>query len=348
MLDAESFKRLQRALRRAQLSRAQLLQLFAALGGRAVAPTLSPLDSPIAELIHTAEARGRVADLVRAAAALAPGATELQALAVAWGNGPAGHAAGLARFSAAETLPAPDRPAPPTAAAAATVPPIPPPAVPTAPAPPMTVPTVRREADIRCPQRVGIDTPQIEVRVALRVQTAGGAVSLPLDLRPDLPVRVRITAPAFLPLGPTALEAQLLPAADSPELVFHLRPQTVGPSRVTFDFSQGDHPLVTVSLLVEITAGSGADSPPALPTPLPVPPALAPADLRLYVHYTGMDGPGAPKSLIFTLARTGEEVEQTFAPVYLTAPPDAGLVRMTCPVFGNLFPPVPTLKLSYF
>jgi len=329
MLDVESFQRLQRALRRAQLSRAQLLQLFAALGGRAVAPTPRPLHSLVAELIHTAEARGRVVDLVRAAAALAPGATELQALAAAWSNGPAGQAAGLARFSEAETLPAPDRPAPPTAAAGSPVAVVPPAAVPTAPAPPTTVSTVRREADIRCPQRVGIDTPQIEVRVALRVQTAGGAVSLPLDLRPDLPVRVRITAPAFLPLGPTALEARLLPAADSPELVFHLRPQTVGPSRITFDFSQGDHPLVTVSLLVEITAGSGADdSSAALPTTLPAPPALAPADLRLYVHYTGMDGPGAPKSLIFTLARTGEEVEQTFAPVYLTAPPDAYMAEL--------------------
>ena len=315
-------------MRRARLSRAQLLRLFATLAGREVAPPpAGPLAAMIVALIDTATTQGRLAELVRAAAALAPGATELQALAATWDNAPPSQAEGLLRFSTTETLPAPDRAPPATETARAGEA-----AVRTArnpaTAPPAPLPTVRREADIHCPQRVGIDTPQIEVRVALRVQPAGGAVSLPLDLRPDLPVRVRLTAPAFLPLGPVALEAAVLPANDSPELVFRLRPQTVGSSRITFDFSQGDHPLVTVSLLVAITTGKGADSLLVVPTTLPAPPALAPADLRLYVHYTGMDGPGAPKSLIFTLARTGEEVEQTFAPVYLTAPPDAYMAAL--------------------
>ncbi|MDQ2808382.1 MAG: CHAT domain-containing protein [Chloroflexota bacterium] len=324
--DSESYSYLQAVLRRARLSRAQLLGLFAAAGSGEVGRPAGPPDALIGALIRTAAAHGRVGDLLRAAAALAPSAAELQMLAAAWGNRSATE--GFARFNEAEMLPAPDRTTRPAEAGGASRGASAPAGAPLTSAPPATLPTVRREADILCPQRVGIATPQIEVRVALRVQTAGGAVSLPLDLRPDLPVRVRITALAFLPLGPTALEATVLPAADSPDLVFLLRPQTVGPSRITFDFSQGDHPLVTVSLLVEITTGSGADSPTTVPTTLPAPPAVTPADLRLYVHYTGMDGPGAPKSLIFTLARTGEEVEQTFAPVYLTAPPDAYMTAL--------------------
>ncbi len=325
MLDYATRVRLRWALRRAFPRRAAVLALAqAALG---LDPAALAPGSPAAAteaLIRWAEAHARLGDLLRVAAVIAPASADLQALAAAW----AGRTTEGAWSPDAAGLPAPDRLPLPAKAGVAGFTPIPGIDVPSSVAPATALPTVHREADILCPQRVGIDTPQIEVGVTLRVHTAGGAVSLPLELRPDLPVRVRITAPAFLPLGPATLEALVLPTADSPALVFRLRPQTVGPSRITFDFSQGDHPLVTVSLLIEITAGSGIDIPQSVPAVLPALPQLTPADLRLYVHYTGMDGPGAPKSLIFTLARTGEEVEQTFAPVYLTAPPDAYMTAL--------------------
>lgn len=181
-------------------------------------------------------------------------------------------------------------------------------------------PFLTRYTDIACPRRVGIDTPRVPVVLRLTMLPAAySAATEALTLRPNLPVRVMLHAPAFQLLSPAVQEILLLPEADSPPVVFDLKPQQVGHTNLTFDFFQGSDPAGTATVPVEITAyevGAGLASAPA--GTLHFPADVTPPDLVLHIA-THRD----PPTLTFTLIREGGASMQTFAPVSLSAAPAA-------------------------
>ncbi|MBN1483899.1 MAG: CHAT domain-containing protein [Chloroflexia bacterium] len=185
--------------------------------------------------------------------------------------------------------------------------------------------TVIRYTDISCPRRAWIESPRISVVVRLAARRpAYSADARELALQEDLPVRVRIRAPGFEPLNEPEQTTAILPGADSPALVFDLRPRQVGPTHVSLDFFQGGNPAGTASVPVEIVERQVAETPAAHAAQrLSVDVGLAPPELMLYITYEHFQKP----ALVFELRRRGQ-VGRTFSPLALEGDPRAQAERL--------------------
>ena len=187
---------------------------------------------------------------------------------------------------------------------------------------PETAPTVTRYTDISCPRRVWMETPRFSVIVRLTVEMPElSAAVLDMEVQADeeAPVLVQISAPGFDILNSPLQSTPVLPDADSPPLVFDLRPTQVGGSSISFDFFQYGEPLGTVSFPIETTAYEVAEGPePRRTTPLAGPGDALPPDIVLHIAYE----PNLP-ALRFTLLRDGGASWQTFPPKQLNGDPAA-------------------------
>ena len=172
-----------------------------------------------------------------------------------------------------------------------------------------------RYSDIRCPRRVWVGSSPVSVVVRLTVRQPQFSADAPaLKLLTALPVRVHVDAPGFVLLNAAEQETAILPSADSPPLVFDLRPEQVGHTRVTFDFFQDENPLGTASVPVEIVAYEVDEAFVSRPVQaFRADLTAAPPDIMLYIAYERY---AEQPRLIFTLFRAGE-VGRTFHPVAL-------------------------------
>ncbi len=184
----------------------------------------------------------------------------------------------------------------------------------------ISVPTVTRYTDISCPRRVWVQTPRFSVIVRLTVEVPElSAAVLDMELSPEAPVQVQISAPGFELLSAPLQATPVLPDADSPPLVFDLRPTQTGGSSISFDFFQLGQPLGTVSVPIETTAYEvveGAE--PRRNQVLEGPGDAAPPDIVLHIAYEPN-----PPALRFTLLRDGGASWQTFPPKALNGDPAA-------------------------
>ena len=180
--------------------------------------------------------------------------------------------------------------------------------------------TVVRYTDITCPRLVSRHASRISVIVRLTVDPSldSGSVTT-LRAHTSLPVRVRIDAPAFVIISPVEQDVLLLPDADSPPIVFDLRPTRLGSAIVTFDFFQAGHVLGTTSLVVEVV--DDQDIPASdyqhgsrlvISTP-----DIAPPEYMLYISYE----PSQDQPALFFELRPFGGVGQRFPAVRLTADP---------------------------
>ncbi len=179
---------------------------------------------------------------------------------------------------------------------------------------------VTRYTDIVCPRQVWLQTSRISVVIRLTIKPSAYSEAVKkLELSQDLPVRVRIDAPAFDVLNEIEQETIIRPETDSLPIVFDLCPHRAGPTRVTLDFFQEGNPVGTVSLPVEITlypVSSATEEPPSK-QPLHIETDITPPDLLLYISHESFSEQPA---LVFTLIRSGE-VGRTFPPIRLHGNP---------------------------
>lgn len=178
--------------------------------------------------------------------------------------------------------------------------------------------TVMRYTDITCPRRVWVQAPRISVIVRLTVQrpTDSAAVA-ELALQKEIPVQVRVQAPAFEPLNAAEQETPILHDADSPPLVFDLRPRATGHTQIILDFYQKGNPAGTVSLPIEVTAEDVAATAEARQgRTLAIDPQVPPPDLVLHIAWQE-----SPPALTFTLIREGGAWWRTFEPKNLSGDP---------------------------
>lgn len=175
--------------------------------------------------------------------------------------------------------------------------------------------TVERYADVSCPGRVSLGTPRVSVVVRLRARPPEHApAAAKWEVGERLPVQVRVEAPDFEVLGPVQQETTVLPEADSPPLVFDLRPLRVGDAHVIFYFFQNGDPVGTVTVRIECTPAE--EGPPAAqpPAPLRVGAFPTPPDMVLFIEALS-----SPRALQFTLMRGGGASWRTFPLVGLEA-----------------------------
>jgi len=209
------------------------------------------------------------------------------------------------------------------------------------PADSQTAPSpVLRYTDISCPRRVWIETPRIPVVVRLTVQRpAYSAAVQELALDPTQTVRVSLQAPGFIVLGPTVQPIAIAADADSAPVVFDLRPEKVGHTSLTFDFFQGNEPVGTAVVAVEITAYDAIEgAAPAPVRPLAFGKNVEPPDMVLHIAVEE-----SPPSLVFSLIRDGGAWWKTFPPVRIRQLPEsyaAGLYRSIASLVGFADPVV--------
>ncbi|MCB0048253.1 MAG: hypothetical protein KDE24_01725, partial [Caldilinea sp.] len=177
-------------------------------------------------------------------------------------------------------------------------------------------PLTTRYTDISCPRRVWVAAERVSVVVQLTVDmpTRSAAVSA-LAVRPDAPVNIRLTAPAFDALNATDQPAEILPDADSPPVVFHLKPRVAGPTRLEFDFRQAGNPVGTAVVDIEITPYAVADAQEARGGfAIAMPQGIAAPDLLLYIQH---DTSTTTPLLRFTLEESATGEVTSFEPVPL-------------------------------
>ena len=183
---------------------------------------------------------------------------------------------------------------------------------------PAESPAVIRYTDIACPRRVWVETPRIALVIRLTVQhPAYSAAVEELELDPTQPVRVSLQAPGFDVLGKPVQEIPIPRDADSDPVVFYLRPMQVGHTSLTFDFFQGNQPVGTTSVAVEVTAYeavTGAEPRPA--RPLRFGGDVEPPDMVLHIAVQE-----SPPALVFSLIRDGGDCWRTFPPVGIVRAP---------------------------
>ena len=193
--------------------------------------------------------------------------------------------------------------------------------------------TLTRDADIGCPPSVSMLAPRIGVFVRLRVPPAEAGEATDVVLAPAGPVKVSIDAAHFEVIGEKTRLVTILSDADSPPVVFDLRPRRTGETRINLDFYAGTQPAGSASVRVTVTAGpdaiegaAGNDGPPA-----PVPIRLngdAPDRSLTIAHETDEKG----HRLVFTLREPGTNYERVFAPVELGMAPQERARQL----FGDL------------
>jgi len=181
---------------------------------------------------------------------------------------------------------------------------------------------VTRYTDITCPRRVWLETPRFPVIVRLTVEMpelSAAVLDLQVHADEEAPVLVQCSAPGFDLLSSPLQSTPVLPDADSPPLVFDLKPTQVGGSTISFDFFQYGEPLGTVSVPIETTpyeVVEGAE--PRRTQPLAGPGDAPPPDIVLHIAYEPN-----PPALRFTLLRDGGASWQTFPPKALNGDPAA-------------------------
>ncbi len=181
-------------------------------------------------------------------------------------------------------------------------------------------PPVTRYTDIACPRRVWIGAVRLTVVVRLTAAppTHSAAVQR-FAVRADAPVQVRLTAPAFDLLNAADQSTPILPDADSPPVVFDLKPRVVGPTSLVFDFRQAGNPVGTAVAPIEITSYEVVDAPESRSgAALHLPEGVAPPDLILTIQY---DATGGAPRLLMTLEETAAQRLTTFTPVPLRRDP---------------------------
>ncbi len=179
---------------------------------------------------------------------------------------------------------------------------------------------VTRYTDIACPSHVWVETPRVSVVVRLTEKPSTySAATEEVELQTELPIQVRLDAPAFTILNDALQETNIPAEGDTAPLVFDLAPQIVGHTTLTFDFLQGGNPLRTVTVPIEVTAVSvAADAPDRAGSALRLQAdGLAP-DLILHIGWQA-----ARNELEFTLIRDGGAWWRTFPPVKLVGDPAA-------------------------
>lgn len=203
------------------------------------------------------------------------------------------------------------------------------------------VPTITRYTDIACPRRVWIETPRLSVVVRLTVQRPDYSAAVEeVALRQDLPVRVQVEAPAFQILGERMQQIAILPDADSPPVVFDLKPIQVRHTTVGFDFFQAGEPVGTVSVPVEVTPYEVAES--AEPRParsLYLESDVFPPDMVLHIA-----SQTTPPALEFTLIRDGGAWWRTFPPVPINIDSQAYAAQLYRTVASLVESSDPTVK----
>jgi hypothetical protein len=182
-------------------------------------------------------------------------------------------------------------------------------------------PLVTRYTDIACPRRVWIGAARLAVVVRLTVAPpTRSAASQPLSVRADAPVQIRLTAPAFDLLNAADQPAPIVPDADSPPVVFDLKPRVVGPTNLVFDFRQAGNPVGTAVAPIEITPYEVVDAPESRGgAALHLPAAIDPPDLILTVQY---DTTGGAPRLLMTLEETATHRVTTFDAAPLRSDPE--------------------------
>ncbi|HEY7415877.1 MAG TPA: CHAT domain-containing protein [Ktedonobacteraceae bacterium] len=177
-----------------------------------------------------------------------------------------------------------------------------------------------RYTDISCPNRVWIGTKRIAVVVRLTMTSPGYSEALEqMLLLGDEPVSAHLYAPGFEMLGPFEQTITILPEADSPPVVFDLRPVEVTHTHLVLDFFQAGNPVGTTSIPVEITAEEITTNPQAhAGALLRTVAGVEPPDYMLYISY---ERSSSSSTLSFELRRVGE-VGQAFPPIHLQVPPE--------------------------
>jgi CHAT domain len=171
--------------------------------------------------------------------------------------------------------------------------------------------------DISCPRRIYVETPRISVVVRLRIKPPkySDAPVQKLSVNTELPVRVRIDAPAFNILCDAEQEIIVQPNTDSIPLVFDVQPRSenIAHTHINFDFFQAGNPIGnTASIPVEITAYEVSSQPEPIQGILKRSTRHAsPPDLKLYVKYEGFHNKPA---LCFTLFQ-GDSVGYELPPI---------------------------------
>ncbi|HHY55069.1 MAG TPA: CHAT domain-containing protein [Chloroflexi bacterium] len=181
-------------------------------------------------------------------------------------------------------------------------------------------PITTRYTDIACPRRVWIGAERLAVVVRLTVAPPTRSAALQaFSVRVDAPVQIRLTAPAFDLLNAADQSTPILPDADSPPVVFDLKPRVVGPTSLVFDFRQAGNPVGTAVAPIEITSYEVVDAPESRGgAALQLPTGIDPPDLILTIHY---DTTGAAPRLLMTLEETAAARVATFDPVPLRSDP---------------------------
>ena len=182
-------------------------------------------------------------------------------------------------------------------------------------------PLTTRYTDIACPRRVWIGAERLAVVVRLMVAPPTRSAALQqFSVRVDAPVQIRLTAPAFDLLNAADQSTPILPDADSPPVVFDLKPRMVGSTSLVFDFRQAGNPLGTAVAPIEITSYEVVDAPESRGgAALQLPEGIDPPDLILTIHY---DTTGAAPCLLMTLEETTAARVRTFVPVPLRRDPE--------------------------
>ena len=181
-------------------------------------------------------------------------------------------------------------------------------------------PTTTRYTDIACPRRVWIGAERLAVVVRLTVAPPTRSAALQsLSVREDAPVQIRLTAPAFDLLNAADQPTPILPDADSPPVVFDLKPRVAGPTNLVFDFRQAGNPIATAVAPIEITPYAVFDAPERRGgAALHLPAGIDPPDLILTIQY---DTTGGAPRLLMTLEETATAHVTSFDPTPLRRDP---------------------------
>lgn len=182
-------------------------------------------------------------------------------------------------------------------------------------------PLTTRYTDIACPRRVWIGAERLAVVVRLTMAPPTRSAALQqLRVHVDAPVQIRLTAPAFDLLNAADQSTPILPDADSPPVVFDLKPRVVGPTSLVFDFRQAGNPVGTAVAPIEITSYEVVDAPESRGgAALRLPEGIDPPDLILTIQY---DATGGAPRLLMTLEETAAQRMTTFEPTPLRSDPE--------------------------
>jgi hypothetical protein len=179
---------------------------------------------------------------------------------------------------------------------------------------------VTRYTDITYPRRTWLGNPRIQVVVRLTRQPFDpGIRQEEFFVNSRQPVTVYIEAPGFELLNDAVQQVSLPSDADSPPLVFDLRPARVGHTTIVLDFFQAGNHIGTVSLSVETTAQQlDPENNGRVTQALPTGENVARPDVTLVISHEQHNG---SSSLSFRLS-TDTIVEQDFEPVPLRLEPE--------------------------